>query len=79
MKEKGKSDYSIMQEPPEVKHAMEVAKNQSIVSVSSVYLKSSTHVSAISVSLPKGWDCFSGVLPNLHFFSSVILQELAWI
>lgn len=33
MKEKGKSNYSVMLEPPEVKHAMEVAKNQSTVSL----------------------------------------------
>lgn len=32
VKEKGKSNYSVMLEPPEVKHAMEVAKKQSTVS-----------------------------------------------
>lgn len=34
VKEKGKSNYSIMLEPPDVKHAMEVAKKQSDVSFS---------------------------------------------
>lgn len=35
VKEKGKSNYSIMLEPPDVKHAMDVAKKQSNVSSSS--------------------------------------------
>ena len=35
VKEKGKSNYSIMLEPPDVKHAMDVAKKQSNVSPSS--------------------------------------------
>lgn len=44
VKEKGKSNYSIMLEPPEVKHAMEVAKKQSIVSLSCIYIKQTAHM-----------------------------------
>lgn len=66
MKEKGKSNYSVMLEPPEVKHAMEVAKNQSTVSLPPF------SVNLVANSAGKNPSSWSSEFPP---YSGVILKD----